>query len=464
MLIEIGGIKDLKLSPETIKYNFNTYPILSSPIKVSGVLNYLQLINLDNGDIYNCNAIELIVLSFFYGGLTLSDLINTLIKKYDYDETYNLVFLILTKYKDLITLSYNKLDDKNKSFFFKVKDYSLNEVGNDKIKFPNIITLFLTDKCNFSCEYCYRIGIKQEGSIKYAKVIEIIEEAYVNHTLKIDFTGGEPLLDKNIVIYVKECIKRRIFPFISTNGFFLTKAMLRDFEEAKLPLIQISLDSLSKDTFNILCGCDGLETVMNNLINCANSKIKVIMRTVLCNLNYHELENIIKFAKSLEIYKLVITPVTKIHNKMTQEDKMFLNSNQLIEAKNIISKYSELMNIKFQVVNKCWCNNSDIISCGALFSSTSILSNGDIVFCSNLPQIKYGNIYNHTIMEAWNSNSFIDIRNNLVNKSSVSDTCSNCEYFNSCYTGCPSLKSAVGLTFNDIDPRCFKYKMQVKHL
>lgn len=87
--------------------------------------------------------------------------------------------------------------------------------------------------------------------------------------------------------------------------------------ESRLPLIQISFDSLSQDIFKILCGFDGLQTVKNNIVNIANSKIKVVMRTVLCKLNYHELKNIIDFANSLSVHKLVITPIALIHNKMT---------------------------------------------------------------------------------------------------------------------------------------------------
>lgn len=144
------------MSLEAIKKNnSNFYPTLSVPINISGLLNDLKLINLDNGDIINSEPIDIIILSSFDGKITIGEVINTLAENYEYDESCKIVFTILNKYKDLITWSTNKLEVKNEKFcptLFDIKNFKLKKAYNQKIEFPNIISLLLTDKCNFRCK------------------------------------------------------------------------------------------------------------------------------------------------------------------------------------------------------------------------------------------------------------------------------------------------------------------------
>ena len=118
-------------------------------------------------------------------------------------------------------------------------------------------TLCLTHNCNLSCAYCYQkhsIGQRMPLDIAKNAINWIFENVpnYVDEVV-IDFIGGEPLLEfnliKDIVLYVKK--KRPNIPYIfyvNTNGTVLTSEMKQWFLKYKnIVQLGLSLDG-RKDT------------------------------------------------------------------------------------------------------------------------------------------------------------------------------------------------------------------------
>ena len=89
------------------------------------------------------------------------------------------------------------------------------------------MTLEINKKCNLACDYCY-VGDKtnktMDDRIAYRSVEFAIErikcENHRNRIIKINFLGGEPLLDfdkvKNIVYYCEANSKENQIKFLYT--------------------------------------------------------------------------------------------------------------------------------------------------------------------------------------------------------------------------------------------------------
>jgi hypothetical protein len=96
-----------------------------------------------------------------------------------------------------------------------------------------------------------------------AKQIERIAIVGANlGTKKIKFTGGEPLLRKDL----KEIIKV-VFPYyedtsLTTNGALLTKELAKELKAAGLSRINISLDTLKRKQYKRITGHDCLDKVL----------------------------------------------------------------------------------------------------------------------------------------------------------------------------------------------------------
>lgn len=88
-----------------------------------------------------------------------------------------------------------------------------------------LLTLRITDRCNLACKYCYaESGTGQDMSFEIAKrAISLLASS--GEKLKIQFTGGEPLLCLDLMVKIAEHLEKEQIKTgfsIQTNGTLLT--------------------------------------------------------------------------------------------------------------------------------------------------------------------------------------------------------------------------------------------------
>lgn len=133
---------------------------------------------------------------------------------------------------------------------------------------PFSIFVFPTTYCNFNCIYCaHSLGYKkmkdqykfvpQNMSMEtYKKILDQIKE-FPDKIKMLSLTGqGEPLLNRDIPLMVKLAkdsgIAERIE--IITNGALLSKEMSDRLIEAGLDTLRVSLQGLSTQKYQEICG------------------------------------------------------------------------------------------------------------------------------------------------------------------------------------------------------------------
>ena len=135
------------------------------------------------------------------------------------------------------------------------------------------IRLSITDVCNFKCGYCLPNGyqVDKGDNRKFLHLDEIKRLAKCFSELgvcKIRITGGEPTVRKDFFDIIKILkheagIKKVV---ITTNGYHLDKKakMLVD---SGLNGINISIDSLDRNTFKKVTGHDRLPEILKGIQN-----------------------------------------------------------------------------------------------------------------------------------------------------------------------------------------------------
>ncbi len=135
----------------------------------------------------------------------------------------------------------------------------------------NYLRISLTDKCNFNCVYCNpnRLADKLNHSnlLSFEEILRIIElfAGQLNFK-KFRFTGGEPLVRRNVFDLFKEVEKlKRKYNFqvgITTNGSLL-KGRVSELKNCGIDNLNISLDSLSKNKFISITQKDQVDNVLS---------------------------------------------------------------------------------------------------------------------------------------------------------------------------------------------------------
>lgn len=163
------------------------------------------------------------------------------------------------------------------------------------------LRISLTDKCNLRCGYCMPAeGIRHlsHGDIlsleEIQRTVSIMTELGVR---KVRLTGGEPLVRKGVTDLIKMLDTGFLRIVMTTNGIRL-KDMANDLKEAGLAEVNISLDTMKRDTFIKLSGSDELEGVIAGIRSASLAGLKVKLNCVpIRGMNDDETEALISFAE-----------------------------------------------------------------------------------------------------------------------------------------------------------------------
>jgi GTP 3',8-cyclase len=128
----------------------------------------------------------------------------------------------------------------------------------------------ITDLCNLRCIYCRPPEgvelISHDEILRYEEILTIIEVFRDLGIRKIRITGGEPLVRRDVLGFLARLTSMAGIEDVglTTNGVLLA-SMSKDLKAAGLTRVNVSLDSMRRDTFKAITGSDQLDKVMGGI-------------------------------------------------------------------------------------------------------------------------------------------------------------------------------------------------------
>ncbi|WP_396587346.1 GTP 3',8-cyclase MoaA [Bermanella sp. R86510] len=169
------------------------------------------------------------------------------------------------------------------------------------------LRLSITDVCNYRCNYCLPDGYESCSDEKELSLEEI--KTLVTHFAdmgikKVRITGGEPGTRSDLPLIIKtvKSIPGIETVALTTNGYKLNKR-INSWVEAGLDAINVSIDSLRPEMFNLITGHDRLDEILMGL----NTAIKLGMTSVKVNAvllksyNLNQFDEFLKWIKDKPI-------------------------------------------------------------------------------------------------------------------------------------------------------------------
>jgi len=161
----------------------------------------------------------------------------------------------------------------------------------------------LTDRCNLRCSYCmppegldWLPGPDQLTDDELARLLAIATGRL--GITEVRFTGGEPLLRRGLVDIVARTAALVPRPEISltTNGIGLAR-LARPLREAGLDRINVSLDTLDAQVFQVIAKRDRLADVLAGLAAAAAAGLAPVKvnAVLLRGVNDHEAASLLRF-------------------------------------------------------------------------------------------------------------------------------------------------------------------------
>jgi len=128
----------------------------------------------------------------------------------------------------------------------------------------------VTDRCNLRCVYCHPLPdcglIEREEILEFGEILRIVRLFAECGIKKLRLTGGEPLLRRDIVRLVRELAAIDGIEELSatTNGVFL-ESLAEELKAAGLQRVNISVDSIERETYERITGFDLLPGVIDGI-------------------------------------------------------------------------------------------------------------------------------------------------------------------------------------------------------
>ena len=295
----------------------------------------------------------------------------------------------------------------------------------------------ITKKCNARCDQCgSRCDIHSEELLSKEQILAAltdIKETIGTYTM-LNITGGEPLLRHDLFEIMREATAMGFEWGMVTNGSLITDETIEQMKESGLKTVTISVDGLREthDSLRHLPGSwDKIMVALKKLK--AAAFLDHLQVTFTANRrNVFEFETLYEILRPLKLDSIRVSMMDPIGRAMDNTD-LLLTREELLYFTALINR----LNRKPGATHILWgCPHflgnllpNRRFYCFAGIYTASILANGDIFVCPNVPhrpELIQGNILRDSFGKVWRE-GFLPFRSRTLPQK-----CESCEYKDDC--------------------------------
>lgn len=169
-----------------------------------------------------------------------------------------------------------------------------------------VVVWNMTRRCNLKCVHCYAKAVDPNGTdeISTAQGKAIIDDLAAYGAPVMLFSGGEPLVRKDLVELASHATAKGMRAVISTNGTLITREKAKELKSVGLSYVGISLDGGEEvhDRFRAVSG--SYKKALEGLKNCQEEGLKVGLRFTINKRNAGEVPLLFDLLRDLEVPRI----------------------------------------------------------------------------------------------------------------------------------------------------------------
>ena len=166
---------------------------------------------------------------------------------------------------------------------------------------PYALLAELTYQCPLHCPYCSNpVRVGKNGELATDDWQRVIREAAELGVLQIGFSGGEPLVRKDLPELIRAGRDARLYTNLITSGVGLDENCARELYHAGLDSVQLSFQSDTSDLADEIAGARGYERKIEAAANIRAAGISLSLNFVIHRRNIDRLAQMIDLTEKLE--------------------------------------------------------------------------------------------------------------------------------------------------------------------
>lgn len=303
----------------------------------------------------------------------------------------------------------NDLISKNTNQKNNIKFTSLDVKNLRHFSFADIAFVEVTRACNLRCKHCLNnSGEIIDNQLTSEEIFCLIKKLAIAGIQEIRFTGGEPLVHKDIYKMIELATKLGIYTSIGTNGTLIDEETAKKLKNMGLKKAVVSLDG-TREKHDEIRGKGNYDKTILSIKYLQNQGIKIKVNSVIMHSN---MEDVIILAKELNKMKIDLLIRRFIesgrgekleNNILSKQDYDYVREKldyELKSAPYIRGHYIRLndessntrIELPFKIKTGCKAGQRAIV----------ITPNGDINFCGFLAAQNFPAIENVRNINDWN--------------------------------------------------------------
>lgn len=238
-----------------------------------------------------------------------------------------------------------------------------------RLKNPLSVCWQITTKCNLNCKYCLSdSGVEGTYGLNTKEAMKIINQLGEIGINRLDFTGGEPLIRKDLKELIQCAKQNNINTIVTTNTILLNEENIETLKLADL--VQISIDGPEK-VHNNQRQNEVFNKTIENIKKLKESGCKIRLNSFIYNSNKQYVDYLINLSKELGVFShlfIIFTPQGRGKNHL--EEIIPEEEVEKIKEKIITCRKEEKRNIRLYDYNEY------IHSCVLLTPMGDVISQG----------------------------------------------------------------------------------------
>lgn len=177
---------------------------------------------------------------------------------------------------------------------------------------PVLLHYYITNRCNAKCTFC---DIWEESPKEDAQVDDVLsnlKDARNAGCRFVDFTGGEPLLNKNLPIFLIEAKKLGFITSITTNCILFPKRATE--LKGLVDLLHFSMDADNKELHDSLHGVKSFHKILESIKVAKENNLFPDLLFTYTNQNIDHFEGVYKIARKNKLM-VILDPVFSFDGK-----------------------------------------------------------------------------------------------------------------------------------------------------
>jgi len=349
---------------------------------------------------------------------------------------------------------------------------------------PITIVWNFTNRCNLNCLHCHQGSspTSSESELTTSQAFKVIDSMSDAGVAILTFSGGEPLLRRDLYQAIKRANDSGMLCTIASNGILMTREVAKKLAKAGIRRVEIGLDGARAEAHDFLRNKRGsFEATVKGIRNCAKVGFDELATTMtLHSKNFNELEETMDLAEKLgatrfylnrlipagrgvEASYLDVTPKERIkalealYNKFYKSVKEGFgmqcyargmtyyarlgyerSRGKVFTVSEALSGYEKMFQEKFgltvsEIVRRL---ATGFGGCSAGLTYAGLTASGDLLPCVPASSIKLGSLLEESLEEIWVHNELL---NYIRNRKGLKGSCKICAYSGLCggcrYTG-----------------------------